>query len=105
MPGPVSPADSRVASGRTAPAARPVLKSPLRTATMSPILPPSLADGTGEPSDSAPEAVPPTEVTAQQVRQMQVSAFAALLRTQTNHIPFQEQTIHHYSESPLVRDR
>ncbi len=74
---------------------------------MSPILPPSLADGTGEPSDSAPEAVPPTEVTAQQVRQMQVSEFAAWLRTQTNKHkrPFQEQTIQGYSESARVLDR
>jgi integrase/recombinase XerD len=74
---------------------------------MSPILPPSLADGTGEPSDSAPEAVPPTEVTAQQVRQMQVSEFAAWLRTQTNKHkrPFQEQTIHGYSETARVLDR
>src|SRR5258708_27590361 len=73
---------------------------------MSPILPPSLADGTGEPSDSAPEAVPPTEVTAQQVRQMKVSEFAAWLRTQTKHKrPFQEQTIHDYSEATRGLDR
>jgi hypothetical protein len=68
---------------------------------MSPLVPSSLAGSAEEPRDSEPEAVPLAEVTAQQVRQMQISEFAAWLRTQTNKHkrPFQEQTIHDYSEA------
>ena len=101
MPRPVSSA-----TPGTAPARKPVLKNPLRTATMSLGLPPSLAGGPGSP---APDAVPPApEVTAQQVRQMQVSEFAAWMRTQTSpktKRPFQEQTIVGYSEAARVLDR
>jgi integrase/recombinase XerD len=102
MPRPVSSAGSSAALGRPAPASRPALKSPLRTSTMSLVLPPSLAD-----FGSAPAGVPPVAVTAQQLRQMQVSEFAKWLRTQTNKHkrPFQEQTIHGYSEAAYVLDR
>jgi hypothetical protein len=74
---------------------------------MSPLAPPSLASSAEESRDPEPEAVPLSEVTAQQVQQMQISEFAAWLRTQSNKRkrPFQEQTIHGYSETARVLDR
>jgi hypothetical protein len=86
MPRRVSPAKSS-----PVPARKPALKSPLRTATMSLELP------VGGPSFPSPvAALPAPEVMAQQVRLMQVSEFAAWLRTQTSpktKRPFAEQTI------------
>jgi integrase/recombinase XerD len=47
------------------------------------------------------------EISAQQLRQMQVSEFCAWLRTQTNKHkrPFQEQTIIGYAETARALDR
>jgi hypothetical protein len=79
---------------------RPALKSPLRTATMagfgSP--PPPVTDS---PADSSEALAPVQEISAQQLRQMQISELCAWLRTQTNKHkrPFQEQTIIGYAET------
>jgi site-specific recombinase XerD len=97
MPRRVSPAASSAA-----PARKPALKSPLRTATMSPVFP-------GDPRLPASEvALPAPVVTAQQLRLMQVSEFAAWLRTQTSpktKRPFAEQTVVGYSEAARALDR
>jgi site-specific recombinase XerD len=71
---------------------------------MSLAVPPSLA-GDDVPALAAVPRV--AAVTPQQLRQMQISEFAAWLRTQTNKHkrPFQEQTIHGYSETARVLDR
>ena len=91
MPRPVSAAGSA--------SSKPALKSPLRTATMSLGLLPSLAGGSSEAAAAVPSAV--SKMTAQQLRQMQVSEFCEWLRTQTNKHkrPFQEQTILDYAET------
>jgi integrase/recombinase XerD len=98
MPRPVPRAASGAPSSPV-----PVLKSPLLTATMPMLAPPSMAD----PGGGALEPPPSPSVTPEQVRRMQVSEFAAWLRTQTNKHkrPFQEQTIAGYSEAALVLDR
>ena len=91
MPRRVSPVASSAASAR-----RPALKSPLRTATMSLGLP---AAGPGSP---VPEVAAPAPVTAQQVRLMQVSEFAAWLRTQTSpktKRPYEEKTVSLYCQA------
>jgi hypothetical protein len=90
MPRPVSSAGSASASGRSASVPRPVLRSPLRTATMSLGLSPSLAADVGGPGAARPVVA---KVTSQQLRQMQVSEFCESLRTQTNKHkhPFQER--------------
>jgi len=83
---------SRPASSILKTASRPALKSPLRSSTMSLLAPPAVS---GDAERPAPE------VTAQQLRQMQISEFSAWLRTQTNkhQRPFQEETIRGYAET------
>lgn len=79
---------------------RPARKSPLRSATMTAAL--------GAPPTDEPNRQPrPREVTAQQLRQMQISEFIAWLRTQTNKHkrPFQEETIIGYAETARALDR
>ena len=97
---------SRPASSNLKAASKPALKSPLRASTMSLLTTP--ATGTGaEPDGRSPSDKPPTpEFTAQQLRQMQISEFAAWLRTQTNkhRRPFQEETIRGYSETARALD-
>lgn len=83
-------------------ATKPALKNPLRAATMS--LRPLPA---AEPVPGAGLAEPPAqEITAPQMRQMQISEFSAWLRTQTNNHdrPFQEETIRGYAETARALD-
>ncbi len=85
-------------------ASRPALKSPLRASTMPLLAPAAVSDGPGSPGRGA--AVPALEVTAQQLRRMQISEFTAWLRTQTNKHkrPFQEETIRAYAETARALD-
>jgi site-specific recombinase XerD len=59
-----------------------------------------------EPAGSEPQP-PSREVTAQQLRRMQISEFTAWLRTQTNKYkrPFQKETIIAYQETARALDR
>ena len=85
-------------------ASKPALKNPLRASTMS-LLAPSMVSE--EPESPGRAAVGPAlEVTAQQLRRMQISEFSAWLRTQTNKHkrPFQEETIRAYAETARALD-
>jgi asparagine N-glycosylation enzyme membrane subunit Stt3 len=67
---------------------------------------PSVASA--EPAAIEAAAVPVVrEISAQQLRQMQISEFCVWLRTQTNKHkrPFQEQTITDYAEPARALDR
>jgi integrase/recombinase XerD len=79
------------------------LKSPLRNATMS------LTRMSDAAPDTGPAARPQllAEVSAPELRKMQISEFVAWLRTQTNKHKrsFQEETIIDYSEAARVLDR
>jgi len=93
------PSDNLKITSRTA------LKSPLRTATMAGFGP-SPSAVPAEPAAGDAVAVAP-EISAQQLRRMQISEFCAWLRTQTNKHkrPFQEQTIIGYAETARALDR
>jgi hypothetical protein len=93
MPRPVSSTSQTVS--------KPALKNPLRASTM-PLLAPPTASGELEGLGRA-AAVPAPELTAQQLRRMQISEYSAWLRTQTNKHkrPFQEETIR--GEGDVVR--
>ncbi|HEY3883345.1 MAG TPA: hypothetical protein VGM12_32570, partial [Trebonia sp.] len=71
-----------------------------------PLLAPAAALS-GESEGSGGDAgQPAAEVSAQQLRQMQISEFSAWLRTQTNkhRRPFQEETIRGYAETARALD-
>jgi hypothetical protein len=70
-----------------------------------PLLAPSaVSDRPESPGHAA--AAPALEVTAQQLRRMQISEFSAWLRTQTNKHkrPFQDETIRAYAETARALD-
>jgi hypothetical protein len=83
---------------------RPALKNPLRASTMPLLAPSAVSDRPESPGHAA--AAPALEVTAQQLRRMQISEFSAWLRTQTNKHkrPFQEETIRSYAETARALD-
>ena len=83
---------SRPVSSTLKTTSRPALKNPLRASNMPLLAPSAVSDGPESPGHAA--AAPAPEVTAQQLRRMQISEFSAWLRTQTNkhHRPFQEET-------------
>src|SRR5579859_3199994 len=85
---------------------RPALKSALRASTM-PLsgLSPAGASGPADSPGRAAQA-PEPEVTARQLRQMQISEFSAWLRTQTSKHKrrFQEETILAYAETARALD-
>jgi integrase/recombinase XerD len=85
-------------------ASKAALRSPLRASTM-PLLAPSAVSEEPENLGRA-AAEPGLEVSAQQLRRMQISEFSAWLRTQTNkhHRPFQEETIRGYAETARALD-
>ena len=85
-------------------ASRPALRSPLRSSTMPLLAPSAVSQEAENPDRSAVE--PALEVTAQQLRRMQISEFSAWLRTQTNKHkrPFQEETIRGYAETARALD-
>ncbi len=87
---------SRPVSSTQKPASKPVLKNPLRASTMSVLAPSTAPEGA-----VGPGLEPAAEITAQQLRTMQVSEFTAWLSTQTNKHkrPFQEETIRGYAET------
>jgi hypothetical protein len=69
---------------------------------------PLLREAPDATPDPVREAAPaPQEITAQQLRQMQISEFKAWLRTQTNkhRRPYQEETISDYAETASALDR
>ena len=84
---------SRPASSTFSTASRPVLKNPLRASTMSLLAPGEAVSGQPEGASGIAEQAAPG-VTAQQLRQMQISEFSAWLRTQTSKHkrPFQDET-------------
>jgi hypothetical protein len=84
---------------------KPVLKNPLRASTMS-LLAPTAAVSEEPESPSCIAEQPAPEVTAQRLRQMQISEFSAWLRTQTNKHkrPFQDETIRGYAETARALD-
>lgn len=94
---------TRSTSGNLGASSKPALKSPLRVATM-PLLR-EAPDATPDPVREAARA--PQEITARQLRQMQISEFKAWLRTQTNkhRRPYQEETISDYAETASALDR
>jgi integrase/recombinase XerD len=81
-------------------ASKPVLKNPLRASTM-PLLRPEAALSEESQNPGSNIAEPAAEVSAQQLRQMQISEFSAWLRTQTSKHQrrFQEETIRGYAET------
>jgi site-specific recombinase XerD len=90
---------TRPVSGKLKAASRPALKNPLRASTMPLLASASASPGIGgTPAPAEPAA---GEVSAEQLRRMQVSEFCAWLRTQTNKHkrPFQEETIRGYAET------
>jgi integrase/recombinase XerD len=92
---------SRAASRNLKTPSKPALKSPLRTATMS-LLAPSSTGACAESESCRPgEERPSQEITAPQLRTMQISEFTAWLRAQTNKHkrPFQDETIRGYTET------
>jgi hypothetical protein len=91
---------SRPASSTLKTASKPVLKNPLRASTM-PLLRPEAAISEESQKSGGSTAEPAAEVSAQQLRQMQISEFSAWLRTQTNKHQrrFQEETIRGYAET------
>jgi hypothetical protein len=97
MPRPVS-STSKTAS-------KPALKNPLRSSTMSLLAPSMVSEEPESPGRAA--AGLELEVTAQQLRRMQISEFSVWLRTQTNKHkrPFQEETIRGYAETARALDR
>jgi hypothetical protein len=84
---------SRPVSSTLKTASETALKSPLRASTMPLLAPSAVSQEADNPDCSA--GGPALEVTAQQLRRMQISEFSAWLRTQTNkhHRQFQEETI------------
>jgi hypothetical protein len=84
---------TRPAPGSLKAASKPALKSPLRASTM-----PVSSDATSSPgaADGSTAEPPGAEISATQLRKMQISEFSAWLRTQTNkhQRPFQEETSH-----------
>lgn len=95
---------SRPASSSLNAVSKRPLKNPLRASTM-PRLGPAPASGKAGGSDGA-GVVDEPEVTARQLRVMQISEFTAWLRTQTNKHkrPFQEETIRAYAETARALD-
>jgi hypothetical protein len=96
---------SRPVSSTLKTASRPALKNPLRASTMPLLAPSAVSDGPESPGRAA-AAAPALEVSAHQLRRMQISEFSAWLRTQTNkhHRPFQEETIRGYAETARALD-
>jgi hypothetical protein len=97
---------SHPASSNLKTASKPVLKNPLRSSTMPLLAPAPVLSGESESSGGG-TGQPAAEVSAQQLRQMQISEFSAWLRTQTNkhQRPFQEETIRGYAETARGRRR
>jgi integrase/recombinase XerD len=95
---------ARPASGNLKAPSTPVLKSPLRASTM-PLLE-SAASSSDAADGSGLTAPPATEVSAEQLRKLQISEFSAWLRAQTNkhHRPFQDETIRGYAETARALD-
>jgi hypothetical protein len=94
---------SRPVSSALKTASKPALKNPLRASTMPLLAPPTVSE---EPESAGHDAAAPApEVTAQQLRRMQISEFSAWLRTQANRDkrPFQEETIRGYAETARAR--
>lgn len=96
---------TRPASSDLKTPSKPILKNPLRASTM-PLLAPAVALSGESESSGGGTGQPAAEVSAQQLRQMQISEFSAWLRTQTNEHkrPFQEETIRGYAETPRALD-
>jgi integrase/recombinase XerD len=87
---------------------RTALRSPLRTATMAGFSPSPSAVPAESAAAEAVVTVPVAPgISAQRLRQMQISEFCGWLRTQTNKHkrPFQEQTIIGYAETARALDR
>ena len=97
---------SRPASSTFNAASKPALKNPLRASTMSLLASAEAVSGQPESADRITEQAAP-EVTAQQLRQVQISEFSGWLRTQTNKHkrPFQEETISGYAETARALGR
>ena len=95
---------SRPVSSTLKTASKPALKSPLRASTMPLLAPSAVSQEAENPGHAA--AAPAPEVTAQQLRRMQISEFSAWLRTQTNKHKrsFQEETIRGYAETARALD-
>ena len=95
---------SRPVSSTLKTTSKPALKNPLRASTMPLLAPPAVSDGPESPGRVA--AAPALEVSAQQLRRMQISEFSAWLRAQTNKHkrPFQEETIRGYAETARALD-
>jgi hypothetical protein len=97
---------TRPASGNPKTVSKAVLKNPLRASTMSLLAPAAAVCGeSAGPGCIAEQAAP--EVTAQQLRRMQISEFSVWLGTQTSKHkrPFQEETIRGYAETARALDR
>jgi hypothetical protein len=96
---------TRPASSDLKTASKPVLKNPLRASTM-PLLAPAAALSGESGGSGGGTGQPAAEVSAQQLRQLQISEFSAWLRTQTNKHkrPFQEETIRGYAETARALD-
>lgn len=95
---------SRPVSTTPKAASKAALKNPLRVSTMSLLALTGVSEEQESPGRVAAAPVP--EVTAQQLRWMQISEFSAWLRTQTNRDkrPFQEETIRGYAETARALD-
>ena len=95
---------SRPVSSTLKTVSKPALKSPLRASTMPLLAPSAISQEADDPGSGA--GGPALEVTAQQLRRMQISEFSAWLRTQTNKHkrPFQEETIREYAETARALD-
>jgi hypothetical protein len=85
---------TRPASSTPKTPSKPILKNPLRASAM-PLLAPAAALSGESESPGGDAGQPAAEVSAQQLRRMQISEFGAWPRTQTNKHkrPFQEETI------------
>ena len=95
---------SRPVSSTLKTTSKAALKNPLRASTMPLLAPAAVSQEADDPGRGA--AGPTLEVTAQQLRRMQISEFSAWLRTQTNKHkrPFQEETIRGYAETARALD-
>jgi hypothetical protein len=93
---------SRTTSGNLKGSSKPALKSALRVSTMP--LVPSMVAVSEEPDDRA-DALAETQMTAAQLRTMQISEFEDWLRGQTNRDkrPFQGETLRAYVETARAR--
>jgi hypothetical protein len=95
---------SRLVLGTLKTTSKAAPKNPLRASTMPLLTPSAVSQEAENPDRTAVE--PALEVTAQQLRRIQISEFSAWLRTQTNKHkrPFQEETIRGYAETARALD-